>query len=338
MNQKSANFTYKNAIVGGTFDHFHKGHELLLSNAFKKSAFVTIGIATEELYKNKYLSHSIQEYILRKSSVESYLLKNVLTKRSRIQQINDIYGSSLVDTSIDVIFANSENLNNIQLINQKRKEVGLTPLSIELIDDVLGIDGHKISSERIRGGQIDRQGMVYLRYFQNTLVLPQNLRAFLKKPLGQIVSENEFKSLSKTNQLVISVGDIVTLYMLNNNFIPDISIIDLKTRRSELQKNDYQKLMLTLKPMIHCDNPPGFIQKETVMQLSHCIQYFLSERIKQTLLISGEEDLLTLPAILLSPLNSIVYYGQYNTGIISVRVTEEKKQEISEIIKKFTQR
>jgi uncharacterized protein (UPF0218 family) len=74
------------------------------------------------------------------------------------------------------------------------------------------------------------------------------------------------------------------------------------------------------------------------MLLKNALTRFYSEHIKQSLVIQGEEDLLTLPAILLAPLNSFVFYGQYKTGMICVTVTEEKKNEIVGIIKKFRQK
>jgi len=52
--------------------------------------------------------------------------------------------------------------------------------------------------------------------------------------------------------------------------------------------------------------------------------------------IKGEEDLLTLPAILLAPLGAIVIYGQKDVGAVVVEVTEEIKQKISNIINQFT--
>ena len=51
--------------------------------------------------------------------------------------------------------------------------------------------------------------------------------------------------------------------------------------------------------------------------------------------VKGEEDLLALPAILLAPLHSIMLYGQMDMGIVMVEVTEEKKKEVMEILKKF---
>ncbi len=48
--------------------------------------------------------------------------------------------------------------------------------------------------------------------------------------------------------------------------------------------------------------------------------------------MDGEEDLLTLVAILVAPAGSIVAYGQPEIGIVLVRISEDKKDEIQALI------
>ena len=52
--------------------------------------------------------------------------------------------------------------------------------------------------------------------------------------------------------------------------------------------------------------------------------------------IEGEEDLLTMPAILLSPLGTYIIYGQFEVGMVVVEVTEEIKDMIKRFIIQFT--
>jgi hypothetical protein len=51
------------------------------------------------------------------------------------------------------------------------------------------------------------------------------------------------------------------------------------------------------------------------------------------IVVEGEEDLLTLIAIMNAPQESLVVYGQPHEGIVVVKVTEDKKTEISELLK-----
>jgi hypothetical protein len=51
------------------------------------------------------------------------------------------------------------------------------------------------------------------------------------------------------------------------------------------------------------------------------------------MVIEGEEDLLTLPAILYAANDSFVIYGQPYEGIVIVKATPTKKKEIQAILK-----
>ncbi|MGZ7050297.1 MAG: adenylyltransferase/cytidyltransferase family protein, partial [Methanobacterium sp.] len=39
---------FKNVAVGGTFDHFHKGHEKLINKAFEIGHNVLIGVTSDK--------------------------------------------------------------------------------------------------------------------------------------------------------------------------------------------------------------------------------------------------------------------------------------------------
>ena len=51
------------------------------------------------------------------------------------------------------------------------------------------------------------------------------------------------------------------------------------------------------------------------------------------IVVDGEEDLLTLIAVLYAPEKSLVVYGQPYVGIVVVEVTSEKQAEAKEILK-----
>ena len=50
-------------------------------------------------------------------------------------------------------------------------------------------------------------------------------------------------------------------------------------------------------------------------------------------LIEGEEDLLTIPAVMEAPLGAVVFYGQPLEGVVAVRVDEESKAGARAILK-----
>lgn len=327
---------YHHAIVGGTFDRFHAGHKKLLDTTFEQSEHVTIGISTEPLFRHKLLANTIESYEIREGYIREYVTKNNFEERAKYTPIEDIYGTSLQDQNIDVIFVTEENKKAADIINEKRTEHQMSPLAIIVVPFVKGTDGEIITSERIRKGEIDREGNVYRAFFrEKQLVLPQNMRTQLRNPVGKVITDiHESYSFFQKAPMVITVGDIVSLFLIESDNQADVSLIDLKTRRHEL--NDKQEALLeTLAPTFVCTNKPGTIEKEAVEFISQAINEFLDSGQKQTIKITGEEDLLTLPAILLAPLGTILLYGQYDEGAVIVKITEQKKQEIAQIISKF---
>ncbi|MCP4760245.1 MAG: adenylyltransferase/cytidyltransferase family protein, partial [archaeon] len=48
--------------LGGTFDHLHNGHKLLIETAFKLGKKVVIGLATDNLLKEKEYKNEMQTY------------------------------------------------------------------------------------------------------------------------------------------------------------------------------------------------------------------------------------------------------------------------------------
>lgn len=319
------NYIYQHATIGGTFDHLHLGHKHFIDETFSKAKQVTIGITTEDLLKNKTNGNTIEDFNTRKENLIEYLKQKKYLDRAHIIPIDTIYGTTLQDRSIDAIFVTNKTLANALHINKKREEIHFPQIQIVTVPFSTSSDGSAISSERIRAGEIDRNGNSYLQIFKNRkqFILPQNLRQTLRIPIGDILQK------PKPFELLITVGDVVTATFIQANIIPNISIIDFKTKRETI--SDQQVLKYLPKPTSTVHNPSGTIDQEAVVAFQKALQS------KQPIAIgvTGEEDLLTLPAILLAPLGSVVVYGQSDVGMIQVLVTEEKKQEVIGLLKDF---
>lgn len=323
-------YLYKKAILGGTFDHFHSGHEALLTAAFTTSEHVTIGLTQHNMYQQKFLASTIESYESRKTKLQEYLQEKEYSNRCLLIPISDIYGTTLEDATIEAIFVTEENLSNTNRINHMRAEKGFQSLQVVLVPYVKDNEGKIITSERIRKGEIDRNGFVYKNIFtRNELILPESLRPQLRQPLGKLVSTtDEVLPFLEKKSVVICVGDIVSNEIKKIGIELAISIIDFKTRRHDLPR-------MTIQDVHTAQNKQGTISKEAVSVFLNAKEVFLKTGQSQTVVIEGEEDLLTLPAILLSPLGGIVLYGQFEQGIVVNRVTEELKNRIRGIIKKF---
>ena len=128
---------FNHVVLGGTFDHFHNGHKALIDKALEIGKKVTIGIATEEIFKDKFLSETIEPFEIRKKSVEKYLTHN---RPVDIVSFSDIYGVTLKEKNIHTIIVSKETFPNALKINEERKKIHFKPLQIVIVEDVLAED------------------------------------------------------------------------------------------------------------------------------------------------------------------------------------------------------
>lgn len=326
------NYQFNHSILGGTFDRLHAGHKHFLDTAFASSEYVTIGLTTPALFSHKLLSENIESYDIRLDDLITYLTEKGYDKRSTIIKLSDIYGNSLNEQKIDSIFINEHGVKNAHIINEKRQKRGLAPLTIEVVPLIKGDDRNVISSSRIRIGEINRNGNSYLKFLtrSETLKLPEEHRNELKIPLGKVLTKVEE---AENKGFIITVGDIVTSNFIKMETIPDISVFDGKSERQTI--TDKQILDFLPKEYQEFENKPGNINAIVVKKIFGAIQSLVNDKKQTAIKIIGEEDLLTLPLILLSPLCSTVFYGQPNIGAVAVFVTEQKKEEVKLILSSF---
>ena len=148
---------YNKVAVGGTFDKFHQGHRLLIKKAFQIGDHVLIGVTSDEFGGIK---GEIEPCNVRMSN-----LNLVLKNRSNyiLSRLEEPYGVTIDDESIDAIVVSPETEPTAFKINQIRREKGMKPLDIITISMVLADDGKPISSTRIRRGEINKVGTLIKR-------------------------------------------------------------------------------------------------------------------------------------------------------------------------------
>ncbi len=157
------------------------------------------------------------------------------------------------------------------------------------------------------------------------------LRVRLKEPFGMLIRGSFAETMGKLDSIVkrekppmiVSVGDTVSQNLHEHQLNPQLSITDNKRMRKRIKPR-----IFTAKPF-HVKNPQGTITEEAIMTIREALKS--SEHVQ--IIVDGEEDLLTLIAVLYAPENSLVVYGQPREGIVVVKVTPEKKAEVAEILK-----
>ncbi len=346
----SSKIIFDKVVLGGSFDHFHKGHQEFLKTAFLNGKKVIIGITTDDFIQNKFLTTALESFFERKNSVVNFLEKKHWLNRAKIITINDFTGGVDKMKDIDAIVVSKNTYLNALKINDLREKNHLRKLRIIIAKEILANDGKILSSERIRSGEIDRSGRNYLnflkRFDKEELILPDNFREKLRQPLG-LIFKDTFSLIDYLEKrqltMIIAVGDIIVNSLVEKGIDPDIKIIDFRSRRQALSNGISAKAKINLNSFfakVKFINKPGTINIKTAEKLKELIDKKMSFPNKKSafnnwFIINGEEDLLALLAILFSPLKSLVVYGHFQYGIIGVKVTEKIKDKVRKIIRKF---
>ena len=150
---------YDAVATGGTFDHLHKGHVALLNKSFEISDHVVIGVTSDELAAREGKRPDLP-YSQRVSQLEAYLLLNYPGKRFTITRLDDYFNPGIASPEIQAIVVSPETASRVSVANRIRAAKGVPPLSIVVVKYVLAEDGQRISSTRIRNGEIDSDGRV----------------------------------------------------------------------------------------------------------------------------------------------------------------------------------
>lgn len=155
----------KCVAVGGTFDHLHDGHKIiLLLTAFCAEKRIIVGITGEELLKQKKFKEYLEPLELRVESVCHFLQKVLLPgQRFEIYQINDVCGPTGYIEEIDALVISQETRLGAAFVNKIRAEKNYRQLTV-ICANVVGGNGNaennwkgKLSSTDIREQEAKRR-------------------------------------------------------------------------------------------------------------------------------------------------------------------------------------
>jgi uncharacterized protein (UPF0218 family) len=156
----------------------------------------------------------------------------------------------------------------------------------------------------------------------------------LKIPLGKLLIGTPIETMPKLKlhvqknkpSKVTTVGDVVSRETLAAGITVNLRIVDQMTLRKRISPVE-----INAERTYRVSNPAGVITKEAW----DTIREALADG-EAVIYVEGEEDLLAIPAILESPDNAIIVYGQPSQGIVIVTASSDMKMEVRKMVDRMT--
>ena len=321
--------TSKRTVIGGTFDRLHAGHHLLIERASQGTEHLEIWITDEIMARQKGVG--VLCYQDRMAEIEQLVV--TLGIDFSLHTLVDNFGGAESRSDIDRIVCTPETQFTCDRINEHRIQHNLPSLEVEIVPHVLDESGNVLSSSRIRDGRIDREGRLWLSSTE-TRMIGDDVIADLKRPFGTLFkgpAENPSVAFSNAtlnvaNQMLVSVGDIVTKTAVISGFHPRIGVIDGHTQRNQ-DGALIDEMETKFDSVIHCQNPASMVTSHLIEACKQAL-----DEVGTCLIgVDGAEDLAPIPLILLAPLGFVLIYGQPNTGVVQRHVDESAKSNTRKI-------
>lgn len=161
------------------------------------------------------------------------------------------------------------------------------------------------------------------------LTLPAELREAFKDPFGPVYTDaNHLRE--ELGEPVIAVGDVVTRHLTRASARPDLAVIDWVTERETLAETERPDIE-GYDERIDVENPAAVLTKSLLRVLRTGIE----QDETTVIVVDGEEDLATLPALVVAPDGASIVYGQPGEGMVHVVVDDEVKERARELLSRM---
>ncbi len=126
---------------------------------------------------------------------------------------------------------------------------------------------------------------------------------------------------------VTTVGDVVSRETLATGIAVNLRIVDQMTLRKSINP-----IEIKAEVTYRVRNPAGVITRQAWDAIREALQHR-----EAVIYVDGEEDLLAIPAILESPDNAFIVYGQPSQGLVIVTASPVTKHEVKEMMNRMTE-
>ncbi|ORX43202.1 Nucleotidylyl transferase [Hesseltinella vesiculosa] len=150
--------TFSRVIVGGTFDHLHAGHKILLTmTALLGKVSMTVGVTDDVILQSKKYKELLEPTTVRMGAVKRFCQTIRPDLEYKVVPIFDPFGPTISEPNLDALVVSQETLSGGNMVNDERLRRNYHPLVLRVIDVVSEAGSHgdqsytdKISSSWIR--------------------------------------------------------------------------------------------------------------------------------------------------------------------------------------------
>ena len=152
----------------------------------------------------------------------------------------------------------------------------------------------------------------------------------LKQTTSQIYTDTPNTLLNSKS--VATIGDICTVKLIQEEIIPNLMIVDYKTKRNVKLTQKQMSVIESVKcKSVEVDNESGTISQQLYFEIKKAIKSEITTKI----IVNGEEDLATLPVIKHSKIGAKVIYGMPDKGMVVVDVNQQEKKRANSFLKRM---
>ncbi len=167
----------------------------------------------------------------------------------------------------------------------------------------------------------------------NDLHLPASLREDMANPFGPVVDTAGLERTLRPDDMILAVGDVVSLTLKNLGITPKLFICDYKTQRGS-ESATYRDALSTWGDVeFQVMNPPAMVTAEAWQSVKDALAH---DAAPVRIVVDGEEDLLGVPCLMEAPDGAVVLYGAPGRGVVLCRMTPAFRAEVGLFVERMT--